>query len=96
MPVTEITTPDGLVLKNSKDIADGFNEHFTTIGHRIVSKINNSCNIDNSPNINSSTATMYMFPVTKDEIISLVKGLKNNVAPGIDVITNNKIGRAHV
>ena len=86
--MNDIITDEGFILKNSQEIANEFNKHFTNVGYKITSKINKTCNFDHPPYANANTSSLYMFPVTEKEVISLVKGLKNNVAPGIDNITN--------
>ena len=89
--IIEIINNNGSTVRKSKDIANEFNKYFTCIGHNIVSKIRKT---QINPNIVENTvpsSSMFLFPIDEDEIISLVKSLKNNVAPGIDGITNKTL-----
>lgn len=88
--ITEILKQDNLLIKDKKDITNAFNNYFSNIGHVITdSKKNHSNHITNIGNLGEAPATMFLTPVTENEILDSVKTLKNNVAPGIDKITNN-------
>lgn len=85
--ITEIKLNNGNILHDKINIANEFNIHFSTIGNKIIDNLKKqSLNLDKSnKKINNS---MFLDPITENEISSIVKNLKNDVAPGIDGIQN--------
>ena len=75
-------------ITNKQDIANSFNNFFVDIGKKIQESNNNSKDNKsfkdylNTPNKSS----MFLKPVTKCEIITIVDGMKNNTSSGIDNI----------
>ena len=89
--ISEIINQNNSIIQDKKDIANEFNDYFTSIGQTIISKINKPPSNSDPLKTNNCSTSMFLFPITENEIISLVKGLKNNVAPGIDGITNKTL-----
>lgn len=77
-----------------KEMANYCNKYFTNIGIEMANNIippKDNFKIKH-PNIAKS---MYLTPVTKNELIMHIKSLKNNSAPGYDNITSMLIKECH-
>ena len=85
---TEIINQNQDIVQDPKKIADIFNEHYSTIGSRMAREIcEQSTAPDNFVTDNYLVNSMVLFPVTKNEIITIIKTLKNDTTPGKDCIT---------
>ena len=79
---------NGELTENPKLIADKFNEFFTNIGPSLASKIPAS-NISFRNFLNShSTQSMFLKPVSSEELNKIISSLKDG-APGTDDISAN-------
>ena len=68
-------------VKNSYEIASEFNKHFTSIGKQIEEKLKNQNKYSEylkNPNANS----FFISPTNSDEVLSVIKELKNNKSTG--------------
>ena len=77
-------------IKDSKDIANSFNEYFSSIGPKLYEKIDVSGQ-DKSYDeylTNSVTSQFSFTPVSENEILKIIKSLKNKKSYGIDGISN--------
>lgn len=82
---SQLVYKNGL-LKNDKEIADGFNDFFSTIGPLTASTI--------PPTDRSYTSylrslprcadTLFIDPVTREEVIQIITDLKNSNSSGLD------------
>ena len=84
--IKEINTQNGLVHTDNVQIATEFNNYFSNIGSEIASTISN--NGVNSINLTPVQTSMYLYPISEEELINLCKTLKNNTVPGLDLITS--------
>ena len=73
-------------ITNPENVAELFNAYFVKISEELVKK--NGNRIPNSVNqhlkIKESTNTMFLFPVTENEVEKVAKGSKNKLSAGID------------
>lgn len=76
----------GEEVSETAEIAEAFNYHFSTIGKVMASKINkpNATNLNLATNSNKDS--LFLKPITKNELIKQISTLKNNAAPGADKI----------
>lgn len=79
--------------QNDKEMANYCNDYYTTIGEKMNEKIPNPTQpyLKEKPNI----ATMFLSPVTKNDLIKNISELKTNSAPGHDNITARTIKQTH-
>ena len=82
---------NGVKLTDPADISNGFNDYFSSIGDRLVKELemnnqgighNDFSKYCNKPIKNS----MFLAPVTNEEIQQLIKNLRNGKSPGPDNI----------
>ena len=78
---------------DSVEMADYCNNYFTNIGTEMAKKISTPNYQTNEKNNNAS---MYLTPVTKQEIVKHIASLKNEGAPGMDQITTKLIKLAQL
>ena len=75
------------------DMSNYCNEYFVNIGMKMASKIN-------SPKYNfkikNNNASIFLTPVTEQEIIQQISSLKNDSAPGLDGISAKLIKLVHL
>lgn len=86
----------GLVLDNGtvidaldhKAIADTFNDHYCTVGKRMAEKLmQNPLLMNKEPkNTKVHDRSMFLYPVTREEITTYINELKNGKATGCDNI----------
>ena len=91
LPETFFDTNSSKQVKDPKAIANKFNEYFTNIGPNLAKKIKKNANTNfekyltgNYPN------SMFLTPITENEIQSELRMMHSNKSPGYDNI-NNKI-----
>lgn len=84
---------DGKPFDNTKQMADYCNDYFANIGSNMLSNISEPENFCHSlENISNS---MFLTPVTENEIIKHINSLKNQSAPGIDGVTTKILKLIH-
>ena len=93
---SQITSIDhnGTTHTSDNAIADAFNDYFANIGPKLATQINsNSCHQTfMDPSVEN---TIFLTPVTDEELIKVISSLKVNKAPGIDCINVRLLQRIH-
>lgn len=84
------------IIENDEQISNMFNEYFINVGKNMAEKIN----FINEPEQESCTSkipqhSMFLKPVTKNELILHISNLKNNSASGPDGISVLTIKKIH-
>ena len=75
-------------VNNPHDISDGFNSFYVNLGPSLASKLPNT-DIDPITYINNGVSkTIFLQPVTENEVIKILKNMKNSSSPGWDAITS--------
>ena len=81
---------EGKILKDEIEIANAFNNYFTSIGPSLSNKFQQNNNylkyLDDAPN-----CRLYFEPVEEHFIIKIIDKLKNKKSSGIDGILNSLI-----
>ena len=78
-------------LANSKDIADAFNDYFSSIGPNLASQSDN-INFDFETYVKTAESEFTAFqPVTINQVYKLLTGLPSNKATGVDKISSKII-----
>lgn len=88
-----ITDNQGNIIKDDKEKAELFNNFFINIGTELKNKIPKT-NINFSGH-NKTLNSLYLTPVTENELIIHIGSLKNNSAPGEDNISSFLIKAIH-
>ena len=79
---------NGAVVNNSHFIADHFNTYFTNIGNNLSNKIPLSDRNFNDYLLNSNSSSIFLAPVTEQEILDIVNNLPNKKSSGHDLVNN--------
>lgn len=82
--ISVIEKSDGALVKDKKEIADVFNEHYTKMGKKLADKIKTDKSFTH--NIHRVQNTIFLNPVDEKEILGLINNLKLHKSPGIDNI----------
>lgn len=91
--IFHIKDNDGNQFTNNTDMANYCNKFFIEIGTKMQEKISKP---ENKFKIQyNSTSSMFLSPVSNEELIMHIKSLKNNAAPGPDGITSKLIKKFH-
>lgn len=88
-----IANDHGQLFQDNKLMSNYCNEYFANIGINMANKITKPK--DYTHNLESNSNTMFLTPVTENELIKHIYSLKNNSAPGIDCITTKVIKFIH-
>lgn len=86
--INTIKTEEGHVYTDKLKIANALNDHYCTVAEKLAVKIsstNNTCDINRLEN------SLYLRQTCEDEIINIIKNLKNKKAPGYDNISSDII-----
>ena len=76
---------------NPKDIAEGFNDYFSSIGSNLASQ-NDNINFDFETYVKKVESEFTAFqPVTINQVYKLLTGLPSNKATGVDKISSKII-----
>jgi hypothetical protein len=77
---------EGQTISNDSQIAKTFNEYFATIGEKLAAKcLPTNTREPHQPYLNDfHTNTLFLSPVTEEEISKIVLKLDANKAPGLD------------
>lgn len=84
-----IETPDGVTLKDPKQILDSLNNHFLTVGE----KLNDEQHIKKGNRPRASTieyecqSSMHLYKTNQHELLTIIHTLKNDAASGLDGIS---------
>lgn len=92
--IIHLSNENNKLITDSRDVANQFNNYFINIGQRMAETITippNPIKIKNT-----CYSSMFLNPVTQNEVIKYISSLKNNCSPGIDEITTKIIKAIHV
>ena len=82
---------DGVNVNNPKFIVDHFNHYFTNFGKNLSSTIDSS-NLNFAKYLsNPNSKSIFLSPVTEEEIIDTVDNLPNKTSTGFDLISSSLI-----
>lgn len=91
-----IKNKNGDIISDNKEKVNVINEFFTNIGPEMAQKIKKSNELPaNFLNDISVAHTLFLEPVTDNEIINIISNLKNNCSPGPDGIKTELIKNIH-
>ena len=79
---------EGTFYNGSHDIAEGFNDYFTSVAGNLAEKIPNNDIDPLSFIVNHVKESFFIVPTTEDEVLSKVSSLKNKKSSGLDNISN--------
>jgi hypothetical protein len=65
------------LITNPSEITEILNGHFTNTTTELIKKINIRCNNKISQKINKCANSVFIYPVTEEEVVSVAKTLKN-------------------
>lgn len=85
--IKNIRTDNDKVVTDNREICNNFNNYYAEIGHKMAQDIiKNSDVLVNSAshNIEKVMHTIYLYPVTENEIKNCIHSLKNKGSPGED------------
>lgn len=87
--ITKIMKEDGTTTTDPKEISNELNKYFATVGKNLAqSQINNSNRTPQTTVTQKNIPQIYFEDSTPEEIIEIIKALKDHKAPGFDKITN--------
>ena len=81
----DITNDEGEIFTNNKERANFCNDYFINIGTKMIEKIKTPHNSLNDVPMNNNS--IFLTPVTENEILAHINSLKNTSAPGHDGVT---------
>lgn len=89
-----ITNDDGQIILDDKAKANFFNTYFLNVGVKMASKISN---VDNNLALDYENLpyTMFLNPVTEEELTVHIASLKNKSSAGMDGITSLLLKKIH-
>ena len=90
----EIVKENGDPLSNDRDMADYCNEFFIGIGEQMAREIKKT-NIPMNMKFNN-IKSLYLKPVTENEVLKYISSLKNSASPGEDGIGSELIKNIHL
>lgn len=74
---------NGVQTNSTIETCEVLNEHFSTIGSLLANNIVTS-NVNPLTTVRSVSETIFVQPASADEVVMLIKDLKNNKSPGPD------------
>jgi hypothetical protein len=82
------------ITSNPTEITDGLNIHFISTVEELV---NNNLHSNSYKNleINHCSNTVFIYPVSEDEVVNLCKNLKGKTTAGYDDIPENLVKRLY-
>lgn len=90
----KINDDNGHEIHSNREAADYCNDYFINIGAKMAEQI--PCSQKPSRLDNSVSASMYLTPLSKNDIIRHIYSLKNNSSPGYDGISAELIKQTHL
>lgn len=91
-----ITDSNNQLVETDKEKANCFNEFFINVGNKMVSQIKQPSDTPEPSNIEHYlNSSLFLKPVTENEVIIYINNLKNNTAPGPDGISVETIKSIH-
>ena len=86
-PVISSISHNSTIVKDNIGIANAFNDYFSKIGNKLAEDI--SCDADPMQFLcPSNTKSIFLSPVTEEEISKEIFSLKDGKSPGLDEITS--------
>ena len=85
---------DNVEIKSPQQVANKFNEFFANAAENLLSTNLPSYNNDILVKVNEKS--MFLTPVTEEEVAEITKSLKNKKSTGIDEISDYVIKRCHL
>lgn len=79
---------------NNMDAANFCNDYFISIGNKLASKIQPPINMINH-NMHLCDS-VFLNPVTKNEVINCISTLKSNSSPGMNKIPSKLVKERHI
>ena len=83
-------------ITDKKEIATRFNDFFINIGNSLASKIPSSNKSAESFLTGKFSKSLFLSPVTNNEVINILKQLKSNSSPGWDDLSTMVVQASHV
>ena len=78
---------NGDIITDTKKIVDEFNKHVCTVGHNLQRNVKHLGGAGFKAYMPPTTkASMFVTPVTKEEVLEIIWKFKNNKSPGPDSI----------
>lgn len=76
------------VITEPENIANAFNSYYTGVGLNITNEIKNerSSNLPEVRNHTYNNNSIFLAPITQDEVVNIISCLSNNQYPGYDEI----------
>lgn len=91
--IKNIISENNDILTHSTDIADSFNDYFSTIGEKMRKRVKRTNRTYKAEVTNPNT--LFLTPVRSQELIELIATLKNDSSPGDDGIDAKLIKKIH-
>ena len=86
--IEKIKNNNNTIIKDPKSIAECFNEYFSCIGKNLAEKIPETATNFRTFLTNPNPNSIFFLPTTREEIIDIVKNMKNKKSSGNDGIDN--------
>ncbi len=90
----DIFNDEGEIFSDNKQLADFCNKFFIEVGKKMAQKINPPRQPFEVGYNNSKS--MFLTPVTENQVIIHINSLKNNSSPGLDSISSKLIKMVHI
>lgn len=89
-----------MVVNDSLQIANEFNNYFLNVVEDLVVSAKNSCDFDDLPaknhfSVKQESSSMFLSPVTKDDIEKAIMSLKCGKSSGVDQISSYLVKRIY-
>jgi hypothetical protein len=82
-----VINKEGVKTNSPAQTANAINDFFNNIGESIVQNIKKNSSARNPQSITFNNRTLFLSPVSEEEIYDIIMGLNKNATPGIDQIT---------
>ena len=82
---------DGRTLTKEKDIAEALNQHFVTVGPKLIEKLESKNEDDPLIKINANNKKFEFTLIDNTYVLNAISKLKNGKAPGPDTISRRLV-----
>lgn len=88
--INEIQLPNGTKTQETLDICNIFNNHYSSIGHKLATQISSNIlgKMHVKENIKVPENSLFLKNVNQTEVLNTIRELKPEAAPGLDGITS--------